>query len=53
MEGDVGTAKAHAQSVLSRDPSFAVDTYMSTMHYKRAEDNEHHREALLKAGLPA
>ena len=27
--------------------------YLETLHYKRASDREHHREGLLKAGLPA
>ena len=50
--GDVAAARLHCAEVLKRDPSFAVDAYLSTLHYKRAEDREHHREALLKAGLP-
>ena len=53
MEGDAGSAKTHAEAVLSRDASFTVEKYLATLHYKRAEDVEHHREALLKAGLPA
>lgn len=53
MIGDASTAAAHADAVLALNPIFTVETYMSTMHYKRAEDAEHHREALLKAGLPA
>ncbi|MFO0993332.1 MAG: adenylate/guanylate cyclase domain-containing protein [Hyphomicrobiales bacterium] len=53
MIGDTSTAKAHADAVLSMNPAFTVESYMATMHYKRLEDSEHHREALLKAGLPA
>jgi adenylate cyclase len=52
MAGDASTAKAHADAVLSRDPLFGVENHMATMHYKRPDDHEHHREALLKAGLP-
>ena len=46
--GRCRAAKAHAEAVLSRDPSFSVENYLATMHYKRAEDSEHHREALLR-----
>ena len=34
------------------DPQFTVEQYMTTLHYKLPEDAEHHREALLAAGLP-
>jgi adenylate cyclase len=50
--GDQASAQRHVAEVLKRDPSFAVETYLPTLHYKRAEDREHHRAALLKAGLP-
>jgi len=53
MDGDTASAAVHAGTVLSLDPSFKVEDYMSTMHYKRTIDAEHHREALLRAGLPA
>ncbi|MBL8895330.1 MAG: adenylate/guanylate cyclase domain-containing protein [Rhizobiales bacterium] len=53
MLGETSSAAAHADAVLSRDPLFGVEKYMATMHYKRPEDSEHHREALLRAGLPA
>src|SRR5215470_5730184 len=46
------SARAHATAALEREPSFSVESYLKTLHYKRAEDREHHREALLKAGLP-
>lgn len=45
-------AARHAREVLSLDPDFSVETYLATQHHKHAEDREHHREALLKAGLP-
>jgi hypothetical protein len=35
-----------------RDPGFSVDALLKTLHYKRQEDIEHHRAALLKVGLP-
>ena len=50
---DQPSAQSHATEVLKRDPSFSVASYSKTLHYKRAEDLEHHRDALLKAGLPA
>jgi adenylate cyclase len=46
-------ASSHAKEVLKRKPDFTVAAYLSTMHYKRAEDLDHHRAGLLKAGLPA
>ena len=51
--GDTTAAAAHAGEVLSREPAFTAGNYLATMHYKREEDLEHHREGLLKAGLPA
>ena len=50
--GDAAAAGRYAAEVLTREPGFSVDAFMSTLHYKRAEDIAHHRAALLKAGLP-
>ncbi len=50
--GDDAAARRHVAEVLKRDPGFSVERYMNTLHYKRPEDREHHRTALLKAGLP-
>ena len=49
--GDDAGAAAHAAEVLSRQPDFAVDAYLATLHYKHESDRAHHREGLLKAGL--
>lgn len=49
--GDLTAARAHAQEVVKREPDFAVEGYLATLHYKRESDREHHREGLLKAGL--
>ena len=49
--GDDTSAAAHAEEVLSRQPDFAVDAYLATLHYKRESDRAHHREGLLRAGL--
>ncbi len=51
--GDATAAAAHAEQVLKRAPDFSVERYLETLHYKHASDREHHREGLLKAGLPA
>ena len=52
MQGDEATAAAYAADVLAADPGFAVDAYLDTLHYRLESDVAHHREALLKAGLP-
>jgi adenylate cyclase len=51
--GNEAEANAQAGQVLARKPDFTVKDYLSTVHYKRQEDLEHHRASLLKAGLPA
>ncbi|MCH7929588.1 MAG: tetratricopeptide repeat protein [Proteobacteria bacterium] len=50
---DEAAAKAHAREVLKREPAFTVESYLGTLHYKQESDRDHHREGLLKAGLPA
>jgi adenylate cyclase len=49
---DTAAVQRHTAEVLKREPKFSVDTFLRTLHYKRPEDIEHHRAALLKAGLP-
>jgi adenylate cyclase len=51
--GDAIAATAHADQVVRRAPDFSVQGYLDTLHYKHAADREHHRDGLLKAGLPA
>jgi adenylate cyclase len=51
--GDATAASAHAGQVIGRVPDFSAQGYLETLHYQRAADLEHHREGLLKAGLPA
>jgi len=51
--GDEVAARRHAGEVLRREPGFTVDSYMRTLHYKQDTDREHHRQALLAAGLRA
>ena len=43
---------ASAQEVLKLEPGFSTGGYLATLHYKHESDREHHREGLLKAGLP-
>jgi adenylate cyclase len=50
--GDDLSAQAHAREVLKRNPNFTIESYLNTLHYKQEEDRAHHRESLLKAGLP-
>jgi adenylate cyclase len=50
--GDESSARRHAAEVLKHEPHFCIESYLQTLHYKRLEDTEHHREALLKSGLP-
>ena len=50
--GEMATAKNYAREVLAMEPQFTVEAYLPTLHYKLPEDTEHHREALLAAGLP-
>jgi adenylate cyclase len=52
--GDQALAAEHAREVLKRMPEFRIDKdYLPMLHYKRERDLAHHREAILKAGLPA
>jgi len=51
--GDEAAAKEHRRAVLAREPGFTVAKYLETMHYRNDEDLRHHREALVKADLPA
>jgi len=50
--GNKTAAPAHAQEAMRLDPGFSTDRYLATLHYRQDSDREHHREALLKAGLP-
>ncbi len=48
---DAAAARGHAAEVRTRDPAFILEGYLLTLHYKQPADLEHHRAALLKAGL--
>jgi adenylate cyclase len=51
--GDATAAAAHALQVTRKAPGFSAEAHLETLHYQRLSDREHHREGLLKAGLPA
>lgn len=46
-------AKKHVDEALAQDPALTVDKLLATTHYLHQGDREHHRDALLSAGLPA
>jgi adenylate cyclase len=50
--GNEVEARGHAKETLARKPDFTAADYLSTAHYKRQEDLDHHRTSLLRAGLP-
>lgn len=49
---NLGTAAQYVREVLARDSGFSSTAYLKTLHYKRPEDEEHHLQALIAAGLP-
>jgi adenylate cyclase len=50
--GNQTAAAAHAQAALKGEPGFSLEAHLATQHYRRDSDREHHREGLVKAGLP-
>lgn len=50
--GNQTAAGAHAREVLQREPSFSIESYLATLHYKHEADRVHHAEGLRNAGLP-
>jgi adenylate cyclase len=53
MLNDSTAAATHARSVLTLDPNFSAEGYLRTLHYRYDADCDHHRDALLRASLPA
>jgi adenylate cyclase len=51
--GRAEEAAAEVAETLRIKPEFSVASYVEGLHYSRDVDREHHREALIKAGLPA
>jgi adenylate cyclase len=50
--GNKTAAGAHAREVVNLQPSFTIDSYIATLHYKHEADRKHLREGLIEAGLP-
>ncbi len=50
--GDLAGARRHGAEVLRLAPDFTATGHLATLHYKHAEDEDHHRQALLAADLP-
>jgi adenylate cyclase len=50
--GNNTAASAHGREVLNLQPAFTVEAFLGTLHYKQESDRQHHRDGLLKAGLP-
>jgi adenylate cyclase len=52
--GDTAAASEQVGEILKRKPDFNVERdCLPTLHYKNESDLAHHRESLLKAGIPA
>ena len=52
--GDTAAAAQHVKEVLAKNPAFSWSaTLAPTLHYKQESDLAHHRDSILKAGLPA
>jgi adenylate cyclase len=49
--GDAAAVGLHRRLVLEKEPGFAADAHLATLHYKQPSDREHHRECLLAAGF--
>ena len=49
--GDAVAAALHRDAALSQTPAFALDEHLATLHYKRPDDLEHHRQSLREAGF--
>ena len=45
-------AKEHADKVLELEPDFTIESYSTTLRYKRSADLDHYLDGLRKAGLP-
>ncbi|HXV26357.1 MAG TPA: adenylate/guanylate cyclase domain-containing protein [Alphaproteobacteria bacterium] len=50
--GDERAARTHAASLLECDRNFGICAHIASLYFKQADDREHLREALRKAGLP-
>jgi adenylate cyclase len=51
--GNRDAAANYVREVLALNSDFSTSAHMAAQHYERAEDAEHHHDALREAGLPA
>jgi len=51
--GNLEAATALVKEALARDPAFNWTACRATLHYRNEADLAHHRDSVLKAGLPA
>jgi adenylate cyclase len=51
--GNEAAARLHAGETLRLQPDFRVGSYETALHYRNETDRAHHREGMLRAGLPA
>ncbi|MEQ9815487.1 MAG: adenylate/guanylate cyclase domain-containing protein [Azospirillaceae bacterium] len=49
--GDMTAAVAHGNRLMALDPTFDAVEFLTTMHYQKADDLNHLREGLAKAGI--
>jgi len=49
--GNAAAAAQHRDAALAQTPAFTVDEHLATLHYKRPDDLEHHRQGLHEAGF--
>ena len=50
--GELVAAKAHVAEALTRNPDLTLKTCAANIHYKNAQDRDHHLQALEMAGIP-
>jgi adenylate cyclase len=50
--GDAAGAAALVRDILAANPNYRVGTHLAMQRYREAADIEHHRSALVRAGLP-
>jgi len=51
--GNAEEADAETAAACGLRPTFSIEEYLANLPYREAADREHHRQSLLKAGLPA
>jgi adenylate cyclase len=49
--GNAAVAALHRDAALAQTPAFNLDEHLATLHYRRPDDLEHHRQGLREAGF--